>query len=305
MITLQEILIKARQNGKAIGHFNISNVEMLRGILEAAKSAGGVPVMIGTSEGEAAYIGRKVAAALVRAAREEYGVPVFLNADHHKSVKAAKEAIDAGYDSVHIDLSKLPYEENLQGTKEVVEYARSKVSSFPPASACGTSQWRAGRFQVSGISVEGELGYLPTESSKIYKEEVKIDPASLTKPEEATEFVRKTGIDRFAAAVGNLHGIAANEPQLDLNRIRTIRAALPEQVAFVLHGGSGIPVSQVKAAIEAGMNNVHVSTEIRVAYMQALRQSLAASPDETTPYKLMSPAVEAVKQKVLEKFALF
>jgi len=290
-MSLQEILIEARQNGMAIGHFNISNLEMLRGILEAAKEAGNVPVMIGASEGEADFIGRRAAVALARAFQEEYSIPIFLNADHHKSVEAAKKAIDAGFDSVHIDLSKLPYEENLKGTKDVVEYARSKVSGS--------------MFQVSGINVEGELGYLPTDSSKIYKEEVKIDPASLTKPEEAAAFAVETGIDRFAAAVGNLHGIAANEPKLDLDRIRAIRAALPEHVAFVLHGGSGIPASQVKEAIKAGMNNVHVSTEIRVAFTQALRTSLAANPDETTPYKLFPPAVEAVKRKVLEKLKLF
>jgi fructose-bisphosphate aldolase, class II len=283
-MNLREYLQQARKEERAVGHFNVSTLEMIRGILAGAKEAGVFAVMIGTSEGEAAFIGRLQAVALIKAFREEYGIPVFLNADHHKSVEAAKEAVDAGYDSIHIDLSKLPYAENRNGTKEVVLYAKERNPN---------------------ISVEGELGYLPTDSSKLYKENVVIDPESLTKPEEAAAFVLETGIDRFAAAVGNVHGIAANEPQLDFSRVQNIRSALPEHIAFVLHGGSGIPNVQIRQAITCGINNVHVSTELRLAYTRALRESLAARPEETTPYKLMPLSVNAVKQIVIEKLALF
>ena len=283
MKTLKEYLAEAGQNGSALGHFNISNLVQLRGIISACQKTGS-PAMIGTSEGEADFIGFKMARAMVDAAREETGLPIFLNADHFHSFEKAKEALDAGYDSVLIDLSKEPYEKNLEITKSVVEYARE----INPE-----------------ISVEGELGYLVTDSSKIYKEKIEIPPESLTKPEEALKFVNETGVDRFAPAVGNLHGIAANEPKLDFELIKKIRAVLPSEVAMVLHGGSGIPDDQMREAVKLGFNNVHISTEIRVVYVDALRKMLAVAPDETTPYKIYKPVVEAVSAKTAEKLELF
>ncbi|MBU1159576.1 class II fructose-bisphosphate aldolase, partial [Patescibacteria group bacterium] len=181
-------------------------------------------------------------------------------------------------------LSKLPYEENVKGTKEVVNYVKSKSPD---------------------VSVEAELGYLVTDSSQIYKEAIEIPLESLTKPEQAAEFVEKTGIDRFSGAYGNIHGIAVNEPKLDLERIRAIRKILPENVSMVLHGGSGISDGQMKEAIKAGIANIHINTEIRVAYTDALRKSLKDNPEETTPYKLFPPVIAAVQQKVEEKLKLF
>lgn len=283
MKTLKEFLQEAGESGGAVGHFNISNLMQLKGVIAACKKAN-LPVMIGTSEGEADFIGMRTARHLIDAYKEETGLPIFLNADHFHSFLKAKEAIDVGYDSVLIDCSKKPYHENLEETKKVVQYAKAKNPD---------------------ISVEGELGYLVTESSKIYKEAVTIPPESLTKPEEALKYVEESGIDRFAPAVGNLHGIAANEPQLDFELIKKIRAVLPQDVALVMHGGSGIPDEQMKEAIELGFNNIHVSTEIRVAYVDALRKMLAAAPEETTPYKIYKPVVEAVGQKVSEKLELF
>ena len=280
---LKEILAEAGGRGAAIGHFNVSNLVQLKGVLSAVKKAA-VPVMIGTSEGEADFIGFKTARAMVDAAREETGLPIFLNADHFHSFEKAKEAIDAGYDSVLIDLSRESYKKNLEETKKVVEYARS----VDPA-----------------ISVEGELGYLVTESSKLYKESFEIPQESLTKPEEALKFVHETGVNRFAPAVGNLHGIAANEPKLDFELIKKLRAVLPSNVAMVLHGGSGIPDDQMREAVKLGFNNIHISTEIRVTYVDALKKMLAAAPEETTPYKLYKPVIEAVSAKVSEKLELF
>ncbi|MBI4691988.1 MAG: class II fructose-bisphosphate aldolase [Candidatus Terrybacteria bacterium] len=282
MNNLNEILEKASKEHWAVGHFNVSNLEQLRAIMEAAKELK-APIMIGLSEGERKAVGLKQAVALVKAFQEEYGLPVFLNPDHSKSVELAKQAFDAGFDSVHIDLSKLSLAENIKGTKEVVDYVRAKNSE---------------------ISIEGELGYLRGES-KIQREIIEIKSEDLTKSEEAAEFVQKTGITRFAGAYGNIHGIAANEPKLDIERIRAIRKILPENVSLVLHGGSGIPDKQIKEAIAAGINNIHINTEIRVAYIEALRKSLAENPDETVPYKITPQAIEAVKQKVEEKLKLF
>lgn len=279
---LNVYLLKALKEKWALPHFNISDAVTLVGILEAAKELKS-PVMIGTSEGERKFIGAKQVVAMVREYREEYKIPIFLNADHHKNIGVAQEAIDAGYDSVHIDLSVINLEENINGTKEVAVYAKSKNKD---------------------ISVEGEVGYLMTESSKIYKEVIEIPPESLTKPEEAERFVKETGVDRFAPAVGNLHGIAANVKKLDIARIENIREAIGD-VAMVLHGGSGTPDGQIKDAIKAGINNIHINTELRVAYAAVLRKFLAENPDETTPYKFFAPVILAIKQKTAEKIELF
>mgnify|MGYP001584393459 FL=1 len=281
-MSLKDYLNKALKEGWALPHFNISDAVTLAGICEAAKELGS-PLLIGTSEGERKFIGLKQAVAMIRAYREEYGLPIFLNADHHRSASAAQEAVDAGYDSVHIDLSVAKLEENIAGTKEVVAYAKLKNKN---------------------ISVEGEVGYLVTESSKIYKEVIEIPPESLTKPEEAARFVKETGADRFAPAVGNLHGIAANVKKLDIARIEAIRAVIGD-TAMVLHGGSGTPDNQIKEVIEAGINNIHINTELRVAYSDALRKFLLEHPDETTPYKFFAPVTEAVKAKAAEKIRLF
>ena len=282
MKTLSEILLQARKNNLAIGHFNISNLEQLRAIMEAAKKFN-APVMIGLSEGERKFVGLKQAVAMVKSFKEEYSLPVFLNPDHSHSVESAKDAFDVGFDSVHIDLSKLPIKENIEGTKKVVDYVKSKKLE---------------------VSVEGELGYLRGES-RVQKEVIKIKPEDLTKPEEAVEFADKTGIDRFAGAYGNSHGISLDEPALDIERIRAVRKVLPEKVAMVLHGGSGIPDEQIKEAIKAGIANIHINTEIRTAYTEALRKFLADNPEEAMPYKILAPTVEAARKKVEEKLKLF
>ena len=250
--------------------------------MEAAKRFN-ASIMIGLSEGERKFVGLRQAVAMVKSFKEEYSLPVFLNPDHSHSVESAKDAFDAGFDSVHIDLSKLPIKENIEGTKKVVDYVKSKKLE---------------------VSVEGELGYLRGES-RVQKEVIKIKPEDLTKPEEAAEFADKTGIDRFAGAYGKSHGISLDEPALDIERIKAVRKVLPEKVAMVLHGGSGIPDSQIKEAIKAGIANIHINTEIRTAYVEALRKFLADNPEETTPYKILALAVEAARKKVEEKLKLF
>ncbi|HDO23713.1 MAG TPA: ketose-bisphosphate aldolase [bacterium] len=280
---LNGVLAEATSGHWSTGHFNISNLEQFRAIMEASKAVGAPMAMIGLSEGERKFVGLKQAVALGRAFEEEYEMPVFINPDHSHSVEAAKAAFDAGFNSVHVDLSKLPFEENSAGTREVVDYVKSKNPD---------------------VSVEGELGYLRGDSI-IQKEVIEIKLEDLTKPEEAAEFVEKTGIDRFSGAYGNIHGIAANEPKIDIERIKSIRKILPENVFLVLHGGSGITNGDMRKAIEAGIANIHINTEIRVAYTEALRKALADNPEQVVPYKIFPPVVEAVKQKVEEKLQLF
>lgn len=281
---ISDLFTEAAKDKRAVSHFNVSNLEMLHAVARASQKTA-MPIMIGTSEGEAAFIGYKTAVALVRIIADEYGISLVLNADHHKSVEAAERAIDAGYESIHIDLSKLPYEENVAGVTEVVSYARA-----------------SGR----DISVEGELGVLTTDSSKVYEGEIVVRPEDLTSPEQAAEFVERTGINRFAPAVGNFHGISTKtEKHLDIERIAAIRAALPKHVAIVLHGGSGTSNDQFRAAIEAGITNVHVSTELRIAYLTTLIEALKEHPQETAPYKLFSSVVDAVERAAEDRIRLF
>ncbi len=280
---LNEILAGATKEHWSTGHFNISNLEQFRAIMDASKNLDLPMAMIGLSEGERKFIGLKQAVALGRAFEEEYEMPVFINPDHSHSVESAKAAFDAGFNSVHVDLSKLPFEENVEGTREVVDYVKSKNPN---------------------VSVEGELGYLRGDSI-IQKEVIEIKPEDLTKPDQAAEFVEKTGVDRFSGAYGNIHGIAANEPKIDIERIKAIRKILPENVFLVLHGGSGITNEDMRKAIEAGIANIHINTEIRVAYTESLRKALADNPEQVVPYKIFPPVIEAVKQKVEEKLKLF
>ena len=279
---LKDILKKASVSDYALGHFNFSTLGILRAIVQACEELKS-PVFVGTSEGEAKYVGYKQAAALVAAFREEMGLPVFLNADHHKTFESAKIAIDAGYDSVQIDETTLSFEENMKISKQVVEYAR---------------------FVNPDISIEGGLGYIRG-SSEVHKEKIEIKAEDMTTPEEAKQFVQETGVDRLAVVVGNVHGVSAlGNPRLDIDHLKKIHEAIPD-IPLTLHGGSGISDEDIRASLAYGMSNIHVNTEIRVAYTSALRMRLDESKDQTTPYKYLAVADSAAREVVEEKLRLF
>lgn len=285
MNTLRDYIADAERRGVAIGHFNISNLEALHAVCAAAKELD-LPVIIGVSEGEREFVGVHEAAALVRAYREKYNQPVFLNADHTYSVKGVKEAIDAGFDAVIFDGVKLSYEENVEATKECVRYARD-----------------SGR----DILVEAELGNIG-QSSKLLDEVpegVATDDKFLTIPEEAKRFVEETGVDLLAPAVGNMHGMLKGgvDPKLNIARIKEIREACG--VPLVLHGGSGTSDPDFQDAVKAGISIIHINTEIRVAFRKALEKSLAEQKDEIAPYKFLKPTVEAIQESVENRLKLF
>lgn len=282
-MTLPEYLRAATTEHWAVPHINVSNFLQLQAIAEAAKELS-APVMIGTSEGEADFFGEALTAPLIKAVAEAYHVPLFLNADHYHSVERARGAIDHGYRSLAIDLSKLSYDENVAGVKEVV--AMSKLIGEP-------------------VSVEGEIGNIVTDSSRIYKEVIEVPEESLTTPEQAQSFVEATGVQRLAIAVGERHGIAANKKKIENKRIASIRAVVPEDIALVLHGGSGLTDKQFKEAIAAGISNIHVSTNVRVIYRSALEKSLKEHPDEAAPYKYEKPVRDAVKDEVAHIITVF
>ncbi|MEI6528183.1 MAG: class II fructose-bisphosphate aldolase [bacterium] len=285
MKTLKDYILDAEKRGIAVGHFNISNLEILRGIFEAAKKMD-LPVIIGTAEGERNFIGTKQAVALIKSLREEYDYPIFLNADHTYSFDKVKEAIDAGYDAVIFDATDLSFEENIRVTKQCVDYARSVNPD---------------------IIVEAELGFIGKSSQvlEVIPEGVKITEEFLTKPEDAKRFVAETGVHMLAPAVGNIHGMlkGGKDPALNIERIKEIKEAIG--IPMVLHGASGNSAEDIKAAIKAGMSVVHINTEIRVAYKNALKLGLQENPDEVAPYKYMKGTISAVEKVVEDKMKIF
>lgn len=281
MSNLKNILSKANNEHWAIGHFNVSNLEQLKAVVNAAKKTG-APVMIGTSEGERNWFGLDNIVALVESLKKEWPY-IFLNADHTKTVSAAFDAVNSSYASVHFDGSALPLNENLAKTKQVAEYARSKNPN---------------------ISVEGELGYVKGES-QITGRKVSLSPADYTDPEQAADFAKTTSVDRLAIAIGNIHGINIDEPRLDFNRLAEIRKSVPENIALVLHAGSGISDSDIKKAIASGISNIHISTELRVVFREGMEESLKDNPNEYAPYKLDEQVVEDMEKLVTAKIELF
>ncbi|MEK7162843.1 MAG: class II fructose-bisphosphate aldolase [Patescibacteria group bacterium] len=289
MKKLIEIIKEAENRKVAIGHFNISECAGLKGIFKAAQELN-LPVIIGVSEGEREFIGTKRIALMVKSLREEFNYPIFLNADHTHSFEKIKEAVEAGFDAVLFDGGKLPFEENIKKTKEVVEYVKNVSAS-----------------RRTEILVEAELGYLGAGSVILDKipEEATIEEQDLTKPDEAAFFIKETGIDLLAPAVGNIHGMFKNapNPNLDIERIKKIRQAVG--IPLVLHGGSGIRNEDFLQAIDAGISIIHINTEIRLAWRRGMEKALQEKPEEITPYKLLPIVVEEIKEVVYNRLKLF
>jgi fructose-bisphosphate aldolase class II len=268
----------------ALGAFNVDNQETLIAIARAA-AAQKAPVLVEISQGEADVIGLHNMRCLVDNYKQEYGIEMFINLDHSPSVAAAKAGIDAGFEFIHIDLSQAKRdatdEEIIAATKEVVEYAKT-----------------------TGALVESEPHYFGG-SSNVHKEDIDYDEIrkTFTKPAEAKEFIEATGIDTFAVAVGNLHGLYPVPKQLDLDLLEQIRAAAPGYLS--LHGGSGTPDDHFRGAVERGISKININSEMRKAYRVALEQQLKDHPDEFAIIKLMPPVLEAVQAVVEHKLEVF
>jgi fructose-bisphosphate aldolase, class II len=282
---LRNVLREAQSNGVAIGHFNISDWILLKAVFASAQELD-VPVIVGASEGERAFFGVPQIAALVKSLRDEQGFPIFLNADHTHSLDSAIAAAKAGFDSIVYDLSALPFEENVKQTKQAVE----ALKSINPT-----------------ILVEGEIGNIGT-GSEIH-ESVPDRSKELSTPEEAKQFVESTGVDVLAPAVGNSHGMLQAMVQgdvkkrLDLARIKEIKSA--SNSLLTLHGGSGTEDKDLRGAIEAGINIIHINTELRIAWRRGLEESLAKKPREIVPYKILPAAEEPIRQVVRARLQLF
>jgi fructose-bisphosphate aldolase, class II len=277
LVSMKEMLIKAKAEGYAVGQFNLNNLEFTQAILQAAEAEKS-PVILGVSEGAARYMGGfKTVVKMVEGLLEDYKitVPVAIHLDHGSSFEKCKEAIDAGFTSVMIDASHHPFEENVATTSKVVEYAHSK-----------------------GVSVEAELGTVGGQEDDVVAEGV-----IYADPKECEELVKRTGIDCLAPALGSVHGPYKGEPQLGYPEMEAIGIATG--LPLVLHGGTGIPTNDIQKSISLGTAKINVNTENQIASAKAVRETLAAKPEEYDPRKYLGPARDAIKATVIGKMREF
>lgn len=275
---------RSRKGKFAVGAFNLDNQETLIAVARAAK-AKKAPVLVEVSHGEVEAIGLENVRDLVDNYKAEYGIEMFINLDHSPTVEACKAAIDAGYEFIHIDVSQADHDASneaiITATKKVVEYAKK-----------------------TGALVESEQHYFAG-SSNLHTE--KIDYAEVRKtlstPEGARDFVAATGIDTYAAAIGNLHGKYPVPKKLDLDLLREIRAAIDCNIS--LHGGSGTPAHYFEEAVKIGVSKININSDMRIAYRQTLEKVLAQNRDEYAVVKLMGQVIAAVQQVVEKRIESF
>jgi fructose-bisphosphate aldolase, class II len=277
LVSMKEMLNKAKAEGYAVGQFNINNLEFTQAILQAAETEKS-PVILGVSEGAARYMsGFKTIVKMVEGLMEDLKitVPVAIHLDHGSSFEKCKEAIDAGFTSVMIDASHHPFEENIEITSKVVEYAHSK-----------------------GVSVEAELGTVGGQEDDVVAEGV-----IYADPQECVELVKRTGIDTLAPALGSVHGPYKGEPNLGFKEMEEIGnlTGMP----LVLHGGTGIPTKDIQKSISLGTAKINVNTENQIASAKVVRQVLAEKPNEYDPRKYLGPARDVIKETVIGKMREF
>ncbi|MEK7595637.1 MAG: class II fructose-bisphosphate aldolase [Patescibacteria group bacterium] len=276
-----EIFRKAKDGKYAIGAFNAANLETLKAIVQAAHKLR-APVIIEASDGEVNFIGKREVVALIKIYREEYNLPIILNLDHAGDLQGCIEAIEAGFDYIHFDGSKLSYEKNVEITKRIVEVAHSK-----------------------NIPVEGEIDHIQGSSADHRQENVTgVQKKELySNPVSARKFVDETLVDTFASFIGNAHGLYANAKRIDIALLGRIKEALPDKF-LSLHGGSGIPDEDIKSAISHGIVKINVNSELRVAFRDALKKVIN-STEEVAIYKIMPEVIKAVQDVVEAKISLF
>ncbi|WP_085994020.1 class II fructose-1,6-bisphosphate aldolase [Oceanobacillus senegalensis] len=276
LVSMKEMLEKGKDNGYAVGQFNINNLEYVQAILQAAEEEKS-PVILGVSEGAGKYMGGfNVVVAMVKSLMESYGttVPVAIHLDHGSSFAKCAEAIHAGFTSVMIDASHDPIDQNVETTKKVTELAH-----------------------LHGVSVEAEVGTVGGEEDGV------IGGIMYADTEECKKLVTETGIDCLAPALGSVHGQYQGEPNLGFKEMEEILNEV--QVPLVLHGGTGIPTKDIQKAISLGTAKINVNTENQMAQTEAVRKTLDEKPDLYDPRKYLGPGTEAIKQTVIGKMREF
>ena len=295
-ITSTEMFKKSLKSDYAVGAFNVNNMEIIQGIVDAAKQEQ-APIILQVSAGARKYAKPAYLLKLVEAAMVDTGLDICLHLDHGEDFEICKQCIDGGFTSVMIDGSKHPFEDNVALTKKVVEYAHAH-----------------------GVVVEAELGKLAG-----VEDNIKVDSksATYTDPEEAAEFVEKTGVDSLAIAIGTSHGAYkfSGDPQLDFDRLREIHKLIPD-TPLVLHGAStvlpefvdkcnryggnipgaqGVPEEMITEAAKYGICKVNIDTDLRLAMTAEIRKYLAENPKEFDPRKYLGPARDAISSMVSHK----
>jgi len=280
----RHLMQRSRQQGFAVGAFNIDNQETLIAVCKAAQTLN-APVLVEVSDGEVKALGLENIRDMVDNYRDEYGIEIYINLDHSPTVEDCKRAIDAGFEFIHIDISQANHdaseEEIIAETKEVVEYAR-----------------------FTGALVESEPHYFGG-SSNLHTEEINYEEIKKTfsTPEAAKSFQDATGIDTFAAAIGNLHGKYPVPKELDLDLLGRIRQALDCQIS--LHGGSGTPLHYFEEAAKIGVSKININSDMRVVFRETLEKVLRDNPSEYAVVKLMPEVYGAVQKVVEEKITAF
>jgi len=277
LVSMTEMLNKALEGKYAVGQFNINNLEWTQAILAAAEEEKS-PVILGVSEGAARHMGGfKTVVMMVKGLLEDMNitVPVAIHLDHGSSYDKCKAAIDAGFTSVMIDASHHPFEENIETTKKVVEYAHA-----------------------NGVSVEAELGTVGGQ-----EDDVVADGVIYADPQECKELVEKTGIDCLAPALGSVHGPYKGEPNLGFAEMEEIKNLT--NMPLVLHGGTGIPVGDIQKSISLGTSKINVNTENQIAFAKRVREVLDADKEVYDPRKFIGPGREAIKETVIGKIREF
>ncbi len=272
-VTSKIMLQEAQKGGYAIGAFNAENMEMVLAIIKAAEELRS-PVMIQTTSSTLKYASPTMYASMVRSEAEKATVPVCVHLDHGSSFDLARECIEAGYTSVMIDGSKLPFEENIEISKKVVDYA----SEF-------------------GIPVEAELG---TVGGK--EDDTVSNGSAYTDPSQAEEFAERTGISSLAVGIGTAHGFYKGIPVLDVERLSEIRSVV--EVPLVLHGASGLTEEQVRDCVKRGICKVNFATELRDAYSRAVQNYFESDPKVVDPKKYGLAAIDAVKNAVKSRILM-
>lgn len=275
LVPMADILQDAHKRTYGVGGFNINNMEFLQGIIRGAEELDS-PLILQASEGAIKYIGMDYVMQMVEAATKDIDIPVALHLDHGSSFESIMKCIRAGFSSVMIDASKMPFEENIALTKKVVEAAHSV-----------------------GVTVEAELGTIGgTEDDHTVEEK----DAMYTNPDQAKEFVEATGVDALAIAIGTAHGVYEGEPELDFERLKTIKGLIDMPV--VLHGASGISAADLEKAVSLGVNKVNVNTDFQQSFTAKIKEVFAEKPELYDPRKYCGPGRDAITEKVKEKIKI-
>ncbi|MGI6129863.1 MAG: class II fructose-1,6-bisphosphate aldolase [bacterium] len=276
LVTLTDVLARAREGKYAVGAFNANNLEIVQAILAAAEGQNS-PVIVQASQGALKYAGLEQITAMVKTAAAAASVPVVLHLDHGTDFDQVMRCIHAGFSSVMIDASQYPLDENIKRVQAVVKVARAV-----------------------GVSVEAELGRISGTEEQVSVSE---QEASFTDPGEAARFVEETGVDALAVSIGTAHGLYQGEPKLDLERLSKIKALT--DVPIVLHGASGITAEAIRAAVERGVCKINIDTDLRQTFTNRMREIMTEKPQEIDPRKILGPAREALQQAVESKMMLF